>query len=226
MQQLQALPNNVFLQPEFSTTAVPIAMGAGGLMALQNTGSGTLAGCNTALLTFNAAHGYTAVAQANGGVLISNAATGHGPPILGGTQLDSLLYTLFQLSGATVNTAVNGFTMAILAIPTTTTMLVACPVTGTNPTVTAANFLPVWALQYGQYNLSLGANCAVQYNPDNTGSPYTQQSLSSSVVPAPVFRALQAVSTAAQIESEGLAGQTIVIANGGAGTSRWSTYFR
>jgi hypothetical protein len=226
MQQLQAIANQVFLQPEQSTTAVPIAMGAGGLMALQNTGSGTLAGCNTALLTFNAAHGYTAVLQANGVNLISNVTTGHGPPITGGTQLETGLFTLFQLTGATVNTAVNGFTMSILAIPSTTTMLVACPVTGTNPTVTAASFLPVFQLQYGQFNVALGANCALQYNPDNTGSPYTQQSLSISTVPAPVFRQLQAVSTTAQIESEGLAGQTIVIANGGAGTSRWSQYFR
>jgi hypothetical protein len=226
MQQLQATPNNVFLQPEFSTTAVPIAMGAGGLMALQNTGTGTVAGCNTALLTFNAAHGYTQTAQSNGTQLIQNPTTNHVPPNLGGSLLDSTLYLCFQLTGATGNTAVNGFTMSVLAIPSTTTMIVACPVTGTNPTVTGASFLPVFILQYGQYNLALGANCAVQYNPDNTGSPYTQQSLASNVVPAPTFRQLQAVSTTTQIESEGLAGQTIVIANGGAGTSRWSIYFR
>lgn len=226
MQQLQALPNQVFLQPEFATTALPIAMGAGGLMALQNTGAGTLAGCNTALLTFNAAHGYTATLQSNGTTLIQNVTTNHGPPSLGGNVLDSVLYTCFQLTGATVNTAVNGFTMSILAIPSTTTMLVACPVTGANPTVTAASFVPVFILQYGQYNTFLGANANVQYNPDNTGSPYTQQSLSSNVVPAPVFRILQAVSTAAQIETEGLAGQSIVVAGGAAGTSRWSQYFR
>lgn len=226
MQQLQATPNNVFLQPEFATTAVPIAMGAGGLMALQNTGTGTLAGCNTALLTFNSAHGYTAVTQPNGTVLISNTTTNHVPTQAAGSTLDTALYTLFQLTGATVNTAVNGFTMSILAIPSTTTMIVACPVTGTNPTVTGASFVPVFALQYGQYNMFLGANCTVQYNPDNTGSPYTQQSLSSSVVPAPTFRTLQAVSTAAQVEFEGIAAQTIVVASGGAGTSRWSIYFR
>ena len=223
MQQLQALPNSVFLQPEFATTAVPIAMGAGGLMALQNTGTGTLAGCNTALLTFNAAHGYTATLQANGTTLIQNATTNHTPTPYGGVTLDSQ-YLLFQLTGATVNTAVNGFTMAVLAIPSTTTMVVTCPVTGANPTVTAASFLPVFALQYGQYDMFLGANCAAQYNPDNTGSPYIN--VQSSVVPAPVFRQLQAVSTAAQIEFEGAAGQTIVIANGAAGTSRWSLYFR
>lgn len=221
MQQLQPLPNTVFLQPEFSTTAVPIAMGAGGLAALQSAGAGS----NTALLTFNAAHGYTATLQANGTTLIQNASTGHGPTPYGGTTLDSQ-WTLFQISGATGNTAINGFTMAILAIPSTTTMLVACPVTGSNPVVTAANWIPVFALQYGQYNLALGANCAVQYNPDNTGSPYTGNSLASSVVPAPVFRTLQAVSTNAQLEFDGASGQTIVIANGGAGTSRWSLYFR
>jgi hypothetical protein len=221
MQQLQALPNSVFL-PEFSTTALPIAMGAGGLMALQNTGAGTLAGCNTALLTFNSAHGYTSVVQPNGVPIISNSTTNHGPMSAGGVQQD--LYTLFQLTGATVNTAVNGFTMAIVAIPSTTTMLVACPVTGSNPTVTGASFVPVFALQYGQYNLFLGANCNVQYNPDNTGSPYLPGG--GNVVPAPTFRILQAVSTAGQIESEGYAAQTIVVAGGGAGTSRWSQYFR
>lgn len=222
MQQLQASPNSVFLQPEFSTTAVPIAMGAGGLMALQNAGAGS----NVALLTFNSAHGYTATLQSNGTTTIQNATTGHGPPVVGGTTIDSANFTCFQLSGATGNTAVNGFTMSILAIPSTTTMLVACPVTGANPTVTAANFIPVFVLQYGQYDLALGANCVVQYNPDNTGSPYTQQSLSSNVVPAPTFRTLQAASTNAQIEFEGLAGQTIVAASGSAGTSRWSIYFR
>lgn len=221
MQQLQASPNNVFLQPEFSTTAVPIAMGAGGLMALQSGGAGS----NTALLTFNSAHGYTATLQPNGTTLIQNATTNHGPPSLGGVTLDSAAYTLFQLTGATVNTAVNGFTMAVLAIPSTTTMTVACPVTGGNPTVTAASFLPVFALQYGDYNVALGANVALQYNPDNTGSPYLNPQ-QGAVVPAPTFRQLQAVSTTAQVEFEGLAGQTIAIANGAAGTSRWSIYFR
>lgn len=226
MQQMQALPNQVFLQPEFTTTAVPIALGAGGLLALQNTGAATLAGCNTALLTFNAAHGYTATLQSNGTTLIANSTTGHGPTNTGGVQLDTTNYTLFQLTGGTGNTAANGFTMAILAIPSTTTMLIACPVTGTNPVVTGGSFVPVFVPQYGQYNMFLGANANVQYNPDNTGSPYTGQSLASNVVPAPVFRILQAVSTAAQVEFEGLAGQTLIVCGGGAGTSRWAQYFR
>lgn len=224
MQQLQALQNQTFLQPEFATTAVPIALGAGGLLALQNTGSATLAGCNTALLTFNAAHGYTATLQPNGTTIIANATTGHGPMNAGGSTLDTANYTMFQLTGGTGNTAANGFTMAILAIPSTTTMLIACPVTGTNPVVTGGSFVPVFLLQYGQYNIALGANANIQYNPDNTGSPYYNPAIN--VVPAPTFRILQAVSTTSQIESEGYAGQTIMVCGGSAGTSRFSQYFR
>jgi hypothetical protein len=219
--QLQALPNAVFLQPEFSTTAVPIAMGAGGLMALQSGGAGS----NTALLTFNAAHGYTATAQPNGTTLIQNTTTNHVPMGAGGLTLLTANYLLFQLTGATVNTAVNGITFPVLAIPSTTTMLIWCTLTGTNPTVTAASFLPVFAVQWGLYNVFLGANCAVQYNPDNTGSPIFPPSTAALPV-TPIFRQLLAVSTAAQVEFDGLSAQTIVIANGAAGTSRWSQYLK
>lgn len=218
MQQLQALPNNTFLQPEFSTTAVPIALGAGGLLALQSGGAGS----NTALLTFNGAHGYTQVQQKNGTQLIQNATTGHGPTSYGGSTLQSP-WTYFQLTGATVNTAVNLITFVILAIPSATTMSIYLPLSGTNPTVTAASFYPVFVPSYGEYLTNLGANCAVQYNPDNTGAPVVPPS---GVLPVtPVYRALQAVSTTAQLEFEGV-GQTFVIANGGAGTSRWSIYWR
>jgi len=218
MQQLQALPNSTFLQPEFSTTAVPIALGAGGLLALQSGGAGS----NTALLTFNSAHGYTQTAQKNGTQLIQNATTGHGPTPYAGSTLQSP-WTYFQITGATVNTAVNLITLVILAIPSTTTMLIYLPLSGTNPTVTGASFLPVFVLSYGDYNLALGANCAVQYNPDNTGAPVLPPN--GTLPTTPTFRQLQAVSTTAQLEFEG-AGQTFVIANGGAGTSRWSTYWR
>lgn len=222
MQQLQATPNNVFLQPEFSTTAVPIALGASGTMALQSNGAGS----NTALLTFTAAHGYTATLQPNGSTLIQNPTTNHVPPITGGTNLNTTPYICMQLTGATGNTAVNALNLGIIAIPSTTTMLLACPVSGANPVVTAASVIPVFILQMGSYNFTLGPNCAAQYNPDNTGSPYTSLSVSSSVVPAPAWRNLMLASTSGQLDIEGLAGQTVVIANGGAGTSRWSIYFR
>jgi len=74
--------------------------------------------------------------------------------------------------------------------------------------------------------VALGPNCAVQYNPDNTGAPIVPgTSTYTPAIPTPTFRQLAAVSTTEQIEFEG-AGQTIVIANGGAGTTRWSIYWR
>lgn len=221
--QLQALPNSTFLQPEFATTAVPISLGGSGTMALQNTGTATLAGSNTALLTFTSAHGYTATAQANGTTLIENTTTNHVPMSPGGSTGDPN-YLLFQLTGATANTAVNGVTFPVLAIPSTTTMIVGCTVSGTNPTVTSASFLPVFALPYGMYNMVLGANCAVEYNPDNTGSPILPPS--GAQVGTPTWRTLLAASGVGQINFEGFAAQTIVIANGSAGTSRWSQYWR
>jgi hypothetical protein len=220
MQQLQFLANSVFLQPEFSTTAVPIALGASGTLVL---GSGATA--NIATLTFTAAHGYTAVKQFNGITTISNATTGHGPTNYGGSTLQSP-WTYFQLTGATGVTAVNGVTFVILSIVNTTVMTVYIPLAGTSPTVTAASFLPVWVPSYGDYNMVLGANCAVQYNPDNTGAPVLPgTSVYTPTLPTPTFRTLQAVSTTGQLEFDG-AGQQIIIANGSAGTSRWSIFDR
>lgn len=226
MQQLQALPNSAFLQPEFATTAIPIAVGASGALALQNTGSGTLAGCNTALLTFTSAHGYTAVLQSNGTTLISNTTTNHVPMQAGASNADTANYLLAQITGATGNTAINAITFPVVGIPSTTTMLIYCTLTGANPTVASvASFIPVFALQYGEYNVALGANCVVQYNPDNTGSPVLPPSTAAWPT-TPVFRTLSAASTTGQIEFEGYAAQTIVVASGSAGTSRWSMYFR
>lgn len=220
MQQLQALPNSVFLQPEFSTTAVPIALGGSGTMGLQSGGAGS----NTALLTFTSAHGYTQTKQANGTSLIANATTGHGPMSAGGSTIDTANYTFFQISGATVNTAVNAITIPILAIPSVTTMLVWLPLSGTNPTVTAASFIPIFVLQYGDYNVVLGPNCIVEYNPDNTGSPIIPPS--TATPGTPTFRTILAASGIGQLEFEGYAAQTIIAASGSAGTSRWSIYWR
>lgn len=199
------LPGNVFLQPEVSTTAAPIAMGAGGLFALQSQ-------TNFALLTFNSAHGYAATVNPNGTTTIANSSTGHGPSAGG--------LTYFQVSGATTNTTVNGVTFAIAAVPSTTTMLVWCTLTGTNPVVTSANFNPVFCLTNGNYNLALGANCAVQYNPDNTGYP---QIAPNTTLTGATFRTILAASASGQLVFDGV-GQTFVIANGSAGTSRWSVF--
>lgn len=197
------IPGSVF-SAETSTTAVQIAMGAGGLMALQNT-------TNVARLTFNSAHGYAATTGTNGVTTFANSSTGHGPTAAN--------LTYFQLNGATGTTSVNGVTFAILGIPSTTTMDVWCTISGTNPTVTSANFWPVFCLTAGQYNITTGANGVVQYNPDNTGYP---QVAPNTTVTGATFRTLLAASTNGQIYFDGV-GQTFIICNNGsAGTTRWS----
>jgi hypothetical protein len=211
-QQIGAPP--IFSSP-FSTTAVPLALTT---TALQNTGSATLAGCNTALLT-TAAHGYTETMQANGIKSILNAATKHGPPTVGGNSAST--FTYFMIKGATGNTAVNNIVVACFRVPSTTTLLVAMPATGANPT--GGNLIPVFIPAGGLYNLVLGPNCDVLYNPDNSGLPF--QDTKRTDVPVPTWNVLLPASETAQLSFDG-AGATIIAADGAAGSSSWSKYFR
>jgi hypothetical protein len=119
---------------------------------------------------------------------------------------------------------VNGFTFAVYRVLSTTTMLIAMPATGAAPTLTTANLVPVLIPACGTYVVWLGANCSVTVNPDNTGAPY--QFPSQPGPPTPVWTQLLAPSTAAQLDFEGPAGQTIILASGAAGTTTWSQYAR
>jgi hypothetical protein len=211
-QQIGAPP---IFSPVFSTTAIPIPLTS---VALQNTGSATLAGCNTALLT-TAAHGYTELLAANGIKTIQNATTRHGTQSVGGSS--AYTFTYFMITGATGNTAVNNIVVAAFRVPSATTLLVAMPATGTNPT--GGSLVPVFIPAGGLYNLVLGPNCTVQYNPDNTGLPY--QDVARSTVPAPTWTVLTPASSTDQLSFDG-AGATIIAASGAAGTSSWSKYFR
>ena len=192
-------------------------------MALQNTGSPvpagtTLLGCNTALLT-TAAHGYTETLLSSGIRSIANATTGHGPQSVGGTPANT--FTYFMITGATGNTTVNSLPFAVFRVLSPTTFLAAMPATGTNPT--GGSLIPVFLLAGGTYNLALGPNCTVQYNPDNNGMPY--QDVTRQAGPTPLWRTVQAVSTTNQLSFDG-AGGTLVLASGGAGTSQWVKYGR
>jgi hypothetical protein len=198
------LPGNVFLQPENSVTAVPISISG---ITLQSA-------TNVATVTFGSAHGYTATTLTNGTTTFAKSSTGHGPSYAN--------LTYFQLTGVTV-VALSGVTFAIASIPTTTTMTFYCTLTGT-PTLTSATFVPVWVPTAGNYNLVTGANCTVQYNPDNNGAPqvpYGNSSVNFSTQTGATFRTLLAASSAGQIEFDGV-GQTIILASGSAGTTRWS----
>ena len=199
--------------PEQSTTQFVIPLGAGATWVNSN---------NICTITTNAAHGLTFSPAANTlpnyFIQLATAAT-----VLTGTGV--LLNQIFR----------------ILSIPTTTTFTVYSTVLTATITSTTFNpvFLPVFqsALLSGaanlplgttqQYygsaqcvNLSLGANCAVQYNPDNTFIPL-DATVNGGVTPsvAPTFRTLLAASASGQMR---FGPQDILIANGTTATSRLS----
>lgn len=210
-----AVPGYVF-QTELSTTQVPVSLGASGAFAVAN---------NIATITFTAAHGLTFTPSA-----------GVAPNFFG---------TFTGASGQTGVGTLNGPIFRILAIPSTTTIQIYTTVTAA--TLTSATFVPIFiptftpvvgssfvggptnatpatvqgALQASaNVNLALGANCVVQYNPDNT-SIIEDSTSGNTLATAPTFRTSLAASTGGQIWFDGV-GATAIFASGGAGTSRWS----
>lgn len=201
-------------QSELTTTQVPIALGAGGLFAVSN---------NVATITFNAAHGLTLTPAAG-----------------------TLANYFIQFNGVTAQTGVgtlNGPIFRILSIPTTTTIQIYTTVTAA--TMTAANAVPVFVVPFigqnvsgfangplmtgvaqapawvgaGMCNLALGANCTVQYNPDNT-SVIQDPTVATTLAAAPTYRSLLAASTSTQLWLSDVS--MALFASGGAGTSRVS----
>ena len=209
-----AVPGTTF-QLEQTITQVPVALGASGTFAVAN---------NIATLTFTAAHGLTLT-----------PAIGTPPNFLG---------TFTGVTGQTGVGTLNGPIFRVLSIPSTTTIVIYTTVTAA--TVTAASFIPVFIptlqpavtsgfaggpLMLGvltppllassdNVNINLGANCIVQYNPDNT-SVIQDPTVALTLAVAPVFRTNLAASSAGQLWFDG-AGGTAIFASGSAGTSRFS----
>lgn len=202
-----------FLQPELSTTQVPISSGAGSC-AFAN---------NICTMTFAAAHGLTMAPAA--GTMPNYFIQFSGATAQSGTG------------------SINGPIFRILGIPSTTTITFYTTVTAATWTAGTATpvFLPPFtsilgstfvgflnnlgtnvppALLQGSFcNLALGPNCTVQYNPDNTSVIY-DGSTGNTPAAAPTYRTLVAASGAGQIWLNGP--QMGVFASGGAGTSRVS----
>lgn len=206
------VPGSEF-QTELSTTQVPIASGAGSI-AVTN---------NIATVTFAAAHGLTMTPAAG-----------------------TLPNYFIQFSGITGQTGVgtlNGPIFRILAIPSTTTIQIYTTVTA--GVFTAGTATPVFIVPFigqqvssfvngptmlgvgvppalvaaGMVNVSLGANCTVQYNPDNT-SVIQDPTVPTTLAAAPTYRNLVAASSQAQ---QWLMHAAIALfASGTSGTSRVS----
>jgi hypothetical protein len=202
-----------FIQPELSTTQVPISSGAGSC-AFAN---------NICTMTFAGAHGLTMAPAA-------------------GTMPNYFI----QFSGATAQSGtgtINGPIFRILAIPSTTTIQFYTTVTAA--TWTAGSAIPVFVppfssilgsvfvgflsnlgtnvapalMQSSFLNCVFGPNCTIQYDPTNVQIIY-DGSTGNTPASVPTLRTLVAASTGAQLWMN--PPQMVVLASGGAGTSRIS----
>lgn len=200
-------------QTELQTTQVPVASGAGSI-AVSN---------NIATITFAGAHGLTMTPAAG--------------------TLPNYFCTFTGVTAQTGIGTLNGPIFRILAIPSTTTIQIYTTVTG--GTFTAGTCVPVFICPFvaqlgsafingptqvgvqvppalvgaGMVNCSLGANCTVQYNPDNTSviqDPTVPQTLAAS----PTYRNVIAASGLGQLWM--MEASIALFASGGAGTSRVS----
>ncbi len=200
-------------QTELQTTQVPIASGAGSFAAANNI----------ATITFAAAHGLTMTPAAG--------------------TLPNFFVQFTGFTGMAGVGTLNGPIFRLLAIPSVTTIQIYTTVTAA--TFTAGTCIPVFICPFTQQissaflngpsmlgvqvapalvgsgivNASLGANCTVQYNPDNTSviqDPYSGPTLAAS----PTYRNLVAASSQAQQWM--MEAAIALFASGGAGTSRVS----
>jgi hypothetical protein len=202
-----------FIQPELSTTQVPVASGAGTIAAANNIVTVTTA----------SAHGLT-MAPAAG-------------------TMPNFFVQFTGITGQAGTGTLVGPIFRILAIPSTTTLQVYSTVTagtftaGTIVPVFLAPFtailgsvfvgflnnlgtsVPGALVQSSFINAALGPNCTIQYNPDNTSIVYDGTTGNTPAV-APTYRTLVAASGAGQLWLNGP--QMALFASGSAGTSRIS----
>lgn len=201
-------------QAELSTTQVPIALGAGGLFAVAN---------NIATITFNAAHGLTltpaAGTLANYFIQFSGASAQTGVGTLNGP-----IFRILSIPTATTITIYTTVTAATMTGATATPVFV-CPFVGQNvsgfvngPIMTATPVAPAW-VGAGMVNFNLGANCTVQYNPDNT-SVIQDPLIANTLATTPTYRNVLAASTPGQLWASDVS--IALFASGGAGTTRLS----
>lgn len=202
------------IQPELSTTQVPVAVGAGTFAASNNIGT----------ITTAAAHGLTALYTAG--------------------TLPNFFIQITLASAMTGIGTLNGPIFRILSIPSTTTLTIYTTVTAATVTSSTlvpvffppftpiigsvfVNFLnnlgtnvPGALVQSSACNGLLGPNCTVQYNTDNT-SIIEDGTTGNTLAAAPVYR----ISIAASTGFEGIymnPPSMGLFASGGAGTSRIS----
>lgn len=208
----------VVYQLEQSTTAVPIAYSGNNFTLTLPTAPGGIA-----TLTFTSATTLTFAPAAG--------------------TMPNFFFTLTGATGQTGGT-LNGPIFRILSIDATQKILTFYT-SVTAATVTSASFYPVFipnfiaalgtfaaqlpgvaanspgSLQAScQANVTTGANCVVNYYPDNTSIIY-DQTTGATPTTAPTSRTLIPVSSQGQVWFDGT-GSTAIVASGSAGTTRVS----
>lgn len=202
-----------FLQPELTTTQVPVAVGAGTFAAANNIGT----------ITFAAAHGLSAAPAA--GTLPNFFVQINGASAMTGTG--TLNGPIFRLIGIPSTTTIQIYTTVATATVTAANVVpVFLPPFTAIIGSTFVGFLnnlgtnvPPALVQTGLVNFLFGPNCTLQYNPDNTSIIYDGTTGNTTALTAP-YRIYGAASTGGQewINPP----QMAIFASGGAGTSRVS----
>lgn len=228
MSELRLPYTGLDLETEMSTTQFTIPAGAGATLSNSNATPG---GAGVITFTTNAAHGL-ALNPAAGTMPNYFVTFGASMTLLTGTgTLIGNIFRILTIPSTTTFTIWGTITTA--TVTSTTVIPVFFPnfqagltsAFGGGPTQTIATVVTQFPPQQlvGAFVLSnLGANCAVQYNPDMTALLLDPQSTPSTGTPstAPVYRTLIAASGTGNWW--GAAPSVGLFANGAAGTSRCS----
>lgn len=174
---------------------------------------------NIATITMAAAHGLTftpaAGVPANYFVLISGSTSG-----LSGTGI--LVGNIFRILSIPTTTEITIYTTVSAATITSMTLTpVFFPPFAANPAYAASAGVP--ALGAALMNVAFGANCTMQYNPDQTFialDAVTTYQLGATPATAPTWRTIVAASGAAQVY--GAYPTTAIMAGGTTATSHVS----
>lgn len=206
--------------PELSITQFTIPAGAGATFSVSN---------NIATFTTNAAHGLTMNVT---GATPPNYFVMFGGSTSGLTGTGILVGNIFRILAIPSTTTFTFYTTITAATVTSTTVFpvffpnfLAGPSKISNasqPTQTISSVVtpfPFPILGQSAYNITTGANCAVQYNPDATAVPLDQYTTPAAGTPAtaPTWRTKIAASS--QGWSIGAYPWEMVIANGSTATT-------
>lgn len=213
------------LFPEMSITQFVIPAGAGATFAAAASGICTV--------TFNAAHGLTMQPAAN---VPGNFFIGFGGSTSGLTGTGILVGNIFRILAIPSTTAIQIYSTITAATVTSLTGIpvffppfqqapAAIPLAGPTQTIGGVvTNMPPALLGFADIIATLGANCVLSYNPDQTLIPLDQSTTPASGTPAvaPTVRTLIAASAAAQVE--GAYPWLILQASGTTATSRISVH--